>query len=193
MAAESLRSMITRVIQRLILRRVSKILFPSLKAFGFETLEILDASNRNVLIGLRRLPPFPESFFIRVVPHGIVGRLNIESGWCVDAIGNRSGFLHDASAPIWIWRCRAGWASALGPITAQMLTRIAELAQDHARDELSKRELESMSTKPRRRPRSVVYDGDAISKLIADFESELPTEIDDYFANFLAELSVQSW
>jgi hypothetical protein len=193
MAAETIGSKITRVIQRLILRRASKILFPSLKAFGFETLEILDTSNRNVLIGLRRFPPFPESFFIRVVPHGIVGRLNIEYGWFLDSIGYRSGFLHDTSVPIWIWRCRAGWASALGLITAQLLTRIAELAQDHARDELAKRELESMSQKPRRIKRSVIYEGDAISKLIADFESELPAEIDDYFAEFLAELGGQSW
>jgi hypothetical protein len=189
MAVENFRLKIIRALQRLILRRVSKILFPSLKSMGFEGLEIANTSNRIFLIGLRHFPPFGESFFIRVIPQSILGRLNLESGWFVGSIGYRPGFLHDALVPIWIWRFRAGWASALGPITGQMLSRIGELAQDHARDELAKRELESMSEKPRRRPRSVIYEGDAISKLIAEFEAELPSEIDEYFAEFIAELS----
>ena len=184
-----MRSKITRTIQRLTLQRASTIVGPNLAALGFDQLELSDSSSGNILIGLRRFPPFPESFFVRVVPIGIVGQLNIETGWFVRSIGYRSGFVHDASATIWLWRFRSGWASALGPIMGQMLTRIVELAQEHARDEQEQRELEALSQKPRRRARSVIYEGDAISKLIAEFEAELPDEIDDYFAEFIAQLS----
>ena len=192
MTVEIIRSKMTHVIQRLMLRRISTILCPSLMSLGFEKLEIVYTSNRNVLIGLRRFPPFDESFFIRVTPQNILGRLSIESGWFVGSFGYRPGFVHDASVSIWVWCCRSGWASALRPITVQMLTRISELAQDHVRDELDKRELEALSLKPRRIKRSLVYEGDAISKLIAEFELEMPAEIDDYFAEFLAELGAQS-
>jgi hypothetical protein len=193
MTVEVFRSKINRAIQRLILHRASLVSCPSLKALGFEQFEIPDASKRPILIFLRRIPPFPESFFVRIVPHSIFGRLNIEFGWFIGSIGYRAGFLHDESVPIWIWRGKPGWARALEPIMAQMLPRIVELSQEHFRDGQEKRELDAITQKPHCRPRSVVYEGDPISKLIAEFESELPVEIDDYFAEFLAELSAQSW
>jgi hypothetical protein len=190
MPFKTVRSRLVDKLQHLILDRAAVILAPGLKALGFEGLKVSGSSGRRAFTGRWRFPPYDETFCLRVRSQGAFGRLSVETGWLDGEPEVQARFVPDACVLISVWHLKSQWAELLATLSVQMLARVMQLAQ--AQIEEAQAAHIPAPVKPIARRRSIVYEGDAISKLIAEFEAELPVEIDEYMAKFFVELSASS-